>query len=47
MKRTRLASDVEALLREIQRYLAVIDATRTSGRKGGRAGRHKQKEEEE
>jgi hypothetical protein len=45
MKRTRPASDVEALLREIQRYLAVIDATRTSGRKSGRPGRHKQKEE--
>lgn len=45
MKRTRLASDVEALLREIQRYLAVIDATRMSGRKGGRSGGDKQKEE--
>jgi hypothetical protein len=45
MKRTRLASDVEALLREIQRYLAVIDATRTSGRKRDRSGRRTQKEE--
>jgi hypothetical protein len=31
MKKTLRASEVEALLREIQRYLAYVDAFRTAG----------------
>ena len=45
MKRARRAKDVEALLREIKRYRAVIDVTRSVGRTGGQAGPRKQKEE--
>ncbi len=41
MKKAVRATDVEALIREIQRYLAYLDAIRTSkrpssGRGGGR-----------
>jgi hypothetical protein len=38
MKKAVRAADVEALIREIERYLAYLDAIRTSNRPQGRGG---------
>jgi hypothetical protein len=35
MKKTPRAAEVEALIREIQRYLAYVDAFRSAGEKKG------------
>jgi len=38
MKRAIRATDVEALIREIQRYLTFLDAIRTTNRPASRRG---------
>jgi len=46
MKKTGRVADVEALIREIQRYLAYVDAFRSIGRPTGRRSQeHEEKEE--
>jgi len=39
MEKQGRVADVEALIREIQRYLAVVNAFRASGSKSGKARR--------
>lgn len=47
MKRARRAKDVEALMRELKRYRAALDAARTVDRNRGRSGPGEKKKEEE